>query len=322
MGGNNIMKKFSFVIPCYRSEKSIEMVVNLIKSTMAQNIGEYEIILVNDHSPDNVWEIIKHMAENDDLITGIDLARNFGQHSALMAGYAVAEGDIVISLDDDGQTPVDEVGKLLDAIDEGYDVVFAEYDSIKQSGFRIFGSKVNEKMTEYLIGKPKEIRPTSYFAAKRFVVDEMLKYKHAYPYVGGLIFRTTKNIANVKVHHRERIYGTSGYNFIKLLSLWINGFTAFSVKPLRLATAAGVICSVCGFSYGIYTIIRKLINPAITMGYSSLLTSILFVGGVIMLLLGMIGEYVGRIYLCLNNAPQYVIREIVSKKETGKVLDR
>lgn len=305
--------KISFVIPCYRSEKTLSVVVNEIKEKLALlHKYEYEIILINDCSPDNTLDVIRSLCANNSNIIGVELAKNFGQHAALMAGFHLVSGDVVVCLDDDGQTPADEVDKLLDQIEAGYDVVYAEYDNKKHSVFRNFGSTVNKKMTEIMLGKPKELYISSYFAARRFVVDEMLRYQNAYPYVIGLVLRTTKNICNVKVTHRDRMEGTSGYSFKKLLTLWVNGFTSFSVIPLRLATYGGTLVAFCGFFYAIYTIVRKLVDPSRVIGWSSTISVMLILGGFVLLVLGMIGEYIGRIYISLNNSPQYVIRTIIN----------
>lgn len=304
----------SFVIPCYKSALTIGGVIGEIAEAMAALPAyEYEIVLVNDCSPDNTFEVIRGICETNDKVKGINLAKNFGQHAALMAGFAQAKGDIVVCLDDDGQTPANEVGKLLAGIENGADVVYARYAHKKHSWFRNFGSKINELMTRVMLGKPKDLYVSSYFAAKRFVVDEVLRYKNAYPYVIGLVLRSTKSIVNVDVTHREREIGTSGYTLGKLLALWINGFTSFSVKPLRLATMAGTICAGLGFLYAIYTVIKKFVNPAVPVGFSSLMSAIMFIGGMLMLMMGMIGEYIGRIYVCMNNSPQYVIKEKVGK---------
>lgn len=308
------MKKISFCIPCYKSEQTLPKVVDEIKTTMdtMKDRYNYEIILVNDSSPDNTYGVIEKMAAAGSNIIGVDLARNFGQHSALMAGFHFVSGDILVCLDDDGQTPACEVNKLLEKIEEGEDVVYARYAHKKHSAFRNFGSFVNEKMTQFLLGKPKELYVSSYFATKRFIVDEMLKYDKSYPYVIGLVLRSTKKIANVDVNHREREVGTSGYTLGKLLGLWMNGFTAFSVKPLRIATWIGVSCSFLGFLYGIYTIIKKLVlGDAVAVGFSALMSAIMFIGGMILFMLGLLGEYIGRMYIGMNNAPQYVIRQTV-----------
>lgn len=308
------MQLISFVIPCYRSAKTIQGVIEELTTAVAELTGyDYEIILVNDCSPDETFSVIRQLCEANPRIKGINLARNFGQHAALMAGFRYVKGDMVICLDDDGQTPANEVGKLVAGLEEGADVVYACYEHKQHSWFRNFGSKVNELMTRFMLGKPKELYLSSYFAAKRFVIDEVLNYKNAYPYVIGLVLRTTKNIVNVKVTHREREIGTSGYTFRKLLNLWINGFTSFSVKPLRIATMMGALCAILGFAYAIYTVIKKFVNPAVPAGFSALMSAIMFMGGMLMLMLGLIGEYIGRIYVCMNNSPQYVIKETVNE---------
>lgn len=308
------MKKLvSFVIPCYRSAQTIGKVVEEIDSAMkGLSTYNYEIVLVNDSSPDDTFEVIRALCTRRGDICGVSLAGNFGQHAALMAGFRYAHGDIVVCLDDDGQTPADEVGKLLDKIEEGYDVVYAKYAHKRHSGFRNFGSKINELMARVMLGKPKQLYLSSYFAAKRFVVDEMLRYTNPYPYVIGLVLRTTQNITNVEVSHREREVGVSGYTMGKLLGLWFNGFTAFSIKPLRIATAMGCLTACAGIVYGIYTVIKKFVNPNVPVGFSAVMAAVVFLGGVIMLMLGMIGEYIGRIYISLNNSPQYVIRECIN----------
>ena len=306
--------KISFVIPCYRSEKMIGKVIEEIRETMAKMPQyTYEVVLINDCSPDNTFGAIKELAEKYSFIKGINLARNFGQHAALMAGFRHVTGDVVVCLDDDGQTPADEVGKLLEKIEEGYDAVYASYAHKQHSFFRNFGSRVNDWMTRVMLGKPKELLVTSYFAVQRFVVDDMIRYENSYPYVIGLVLRATKNIVNVPVQHREREEGRSGYTIKKLLGLWLNGFTAFSVIPLRIATTIGGICAAGGFAYGAYTIIKKLVMPDVPLGFSSVMSAIVFFGGMIMIMLGLVGEYIGRIYISLNNSPQYVVKETTDK---------
>lgn len=309
--------KISFVIPCYRSASTLPKVVEEIKVTMSDMKREdYEIILVNDCSPDNTYEVIEKLASEDEKIKGLSLAKNFGQHSALMAGFSEVTGDITVCLDDDGQTPADEVGKLIEAVENGADVAYARYSNKKHSPFRNFGSWINDLMARVMLGKPKDLYVSSYFAARRFVVEEIKKYTYAFPYVIGLVLRTTKNIVNVDINHRSRMEGESGYTFGKLISLWFNGFTAFSVKPLRIATATGIIAAVLGFLYGIYTIIKKIwIRPdELVIGFSALMSAVVFMGGLILVMMGLVGEYMGRMYISMNNSPQYVI----SKRTDGK----
>lgn len=305
------MKKISFVIPCYRSERTIETVVAEIRETVSARAQsfDYEIVLVNDCSPDNVWQVIQKLAAADPKIKGICLAKNFGQHSALMAGYGHASGDYIVSLDDDGQTPASETFKLVDKLEEGFDVVYGYYQHAAQHLFRRLGSWVNKKMAENIIGQPRSLKTTSFFIMRDFIAKEIVNYKHPFAYISGLVFRATKNLGNVEVKHRRRLEGRSGYTLAGLIGLWINGFTAFSVKPLRAATYIGLLCAIMGFAAGIFVVYQKLTHPEVPVGYSSILASLMFIGGMIMLLLGLIGEYVGRIYICMNQSPQYVIRE-------------
>lgn len=317
--------KLSFVIPCYRSAQSIGNVIERIISTVEDDERyDYEIICVNDYSPDNTLDVLRDLAEENERIKVIALSRNFGQHSALMAGFNYVTGEIVVCMDDDGQNPPEEMFRLIDKLQEGYDLVSARYPHKKHSWFRRMGSKASMAMSTYLIGKPKNVDLNSYCVFRRFVADEIVKYKNAYPFVHGLMLRVTRNIANVDIDHCERESGRSGYNLPKLAALWMNGFTAFSEKPLRLASVFGALCAASGFVYGLFVIIRKIRNPEILSGYSSIMVAVLLLSGIIMLFLGLLGEYIGRIYICLNNSPQYTIRETInlSKAEKSKEHER
>ena len=305
----------SFVIPCYHSEQTLGAVVAEIDGTM-KTMPEYtwEIICVNDGTPNACWKKIQELcAEKPDSRHGICLAKNFGQHAALMAGLHAAKGDRIVCLDDDGQTPANEVGRLLCAIDRGADVVYAKYEHKQHSGFRNWGSQVNEAMLHQMLGKPKELYVSSYFAMRRYVLKEVLRYENSYPYLIGLVLRTTTNVVNVPVDHRKRTVGTSGYTLGKLFGLWMNGFTAFSIKPLRIATVVGSVSAVVGFLYGIYTIVKRLVNPNVPVGFSALMSAIVFFGGMTILMVGLAGEYIGRTYISVNSAPQYVVRETTEK---------
>lgn len=316
------MNKLSFVIPCYNSEKTINDVVNSIKKELeSKYLSDYEIILVNDFSRDNTSAVIENLAQNDKKIVAINFSKNFGQHSALMAGFRNSTGDIIIYLDDDGQCPVDKVFELIEPLKNGFDISIADYGKKKQSKFKNFGSKVNDIMAERLINKPKELKLSNFAAMKRFVVDEITKYKNCYPYIAGLMLRTTSNIANVKMEENERQSGSTNYTLRKLLSLWLNGFTSFSVKPLRVTTIIGILFALVGFIFGLYTIINKLfINNDVAWGYSTIVALLTFFNGVTLMVLGMIGEYIGRIFISLNKSPQYVIKNSINlnKKEEKK----
>ena len=304
------MKTVSFVIPCYRSAKTIGAVTAEIADTMGKLPQyDYEIVLVNDCSSDDTFAVIRALAKENRRIAAVDLAKNFGQHAALMCGMRKTRGDYVVCLDDDGQTPADEVGKLLEKLEESYDVVYASYENKQESGFRLLGSLVNRRMTEIMLGKPKELELNSYFAARRFIVDEMLRYEHCYTYVMGLVLRSTKRICNVPVKHRAREEGRSGYTISKLLGLWMNGFTSFSVKPLRIATYTGAFIALIGFLYALVVLVRRFTVNLAPMGWTTTTILILIIGGLNLLLLGLVGEYVGRVFMCVNATPQYVERE-------------
>lgn len=311
----------SIVIPCYRSEKLVGAVIEEIEQTLVQRPQyTYEIIAVNDCSPDNVLHILQELAAKDKRIKVLDLAKNSGKHAALLAGYRYTTGAVIVSMDDDGQCPVDCLWDLLEPLKNGYDISIARYPVKKQSRFKNFGSWVNEKTTQLLLKKPKDLKISNFSAMKRFVCQEIVRYRNPYPYVTGLLLRTTGKIANVLMDERERAGGSSGYTFFKSLNLWLNGFTAFSVLPLRAATVIGGLFSMIGFLFGVWVIVHKILNPATMAGYSSLMAMVVFIGGILMLMLGLIGEYVGRIYISLNNSPQYVIRGSMNmeREETGQ----
>ena len=314
------MKKLSFVIPCYCSEKSVGGVIDEIIQTV-NNDGryDYEIICINDFSKDNTLAVLKELASKNKKIKVISFSRNFGQHSALMAGFNHASGDIVVCLDDDGQNPPSEMFKLIDKLEEGYDLVSAKYVEKKRSLIRKLGTKFSFWMSSKFVGKPKDIDLNSSYVFKGYILKELVKYKNSYPFVHGLILRITRNMANVVIEHKSREHGSSGYSLKKLLSLWVNGFTAFSEKPLRFASFMGILCSIGGFGYGIFTIINKIINPNVPAGYSSIMTAVLLLSGVIMLFLGLLGEYIGRIYISINNAPQFAIKETINLEENEEI---
>lgn len=317
------MEKISFVIPCYNSTNTIEAVVKEITDLMNDVLTEYsyEIVLVNDGSPDGTtYDSIIGITEKYRNIKGINLSRNFGQPSAVMTALHHTTGDYIVCGDDDGQTPFDELPKLLRKLNEGYDLVEAKYEiREKRSLFRKFGTFINESMATWLIAKPKGLELTTYWITKRYVINEMLKYQNPYPYLGGLMLRVTQNACNVGVKHRERLSGESGYSVKKMLELWLNGFTSFSVEPLRIMAWIGFFIAIGGFIFGTKIIIDKLIFGSIIPGYSSLVSIMLFMFGTVLIFMGLIGEYVGRIYLSLNNAPQFIIKDInISKDMSSK----
>lgn len=311
------MPLLSFVIPCYRSEKTIGKVIEEIKETVAQKSEfDYEIICVNDGSPDNVYVVLKKLAEVNPRLKVLNLAKNMGKHAAVMAGYSVVKGDYVVNLDDDCQCPVFEFWKLIEPVySSEYDISMAEYKEKKEKLWKRIGSAIDRKMASYMIGLPDNIRISNFSVMKRYIIDELIKYPHAYPYINGLLLQVTHNICMVKMDERERgDNNATGFTLKKSLSLFLNGFTAFSVLPLRVATISGFMFAMIGFILTLYFIIRKIISPDILIGYSSIVSILLGTSGIIMVLIGMLGEYIGRIYICINKAPQYVVKERINSE--------
>lgn len=312
------MKLISVVIPVYNSEKTIKIVLNNLKKQFdILSDYKFEIILINDNSKDNTLKVIEETIEKEENIKIINLSKNFGQHNALMAGFEYSEGDYIIYMDDDLQTPPSEISKLIYKIEESsFDVVYGKYRKKKHKWYRKIGSKINDIMANMLIDKPKDIDITSFCIMKRFIVKEIIKYDKPYPYIFGLVFRITNNVGDVIVNHKKRVYGESNYNFKKLLFLWLNGFTNFSVKPLRISSLLGVIFSILSLLGMIYVFLQKLIYPDIEVGWTSLMVTIIFFGSIQLISLGLIGEYIGRIFLSINKKPQYIIKEIFNDRKT------
>lgn len=310
------MEKISFVIPCYGSENTIEAVVDEIIDVVSQKSEyDYEIIAVNDCSPDNVLNKLYYLSNRNKKVKVINFAKNMNRPGAVMAGLNYAKGDYVVVMDDDGQCPMNNFWQLLQPLLDGHDVSIASYPERKQSIFKDFGTLVNKKMTQFILDRPKDMQFTNFMVMKSYIVKEITNYKNPYPYYTGLLLRTTSDIINVQMDERERFSGNTTFTFGKMLGMWLNGLTAFSIKPLRLSSLVGVICAIIGFIFGLVTIIRKLVVPDISVGWSSTVSIMLFIGGLIMLMLGMIGEYIGRIYISINNSPQYVVKETINIDE-------
>ena len=312
------MKLISIVIPCYNSQATIRKVTEMVMEEFKKMDGyECEFVLVNDCSPkDDTYGEIEKLGQDYPNVKGINLLRNFGQHNALMAALHYTSGDYILGMDDDMQTHPSQISKLIHKMEEGFDLVYGCYPKKKNSMLKNLSSKINEVSSRILLGRPKNIVSSNFWMITKQVRDEVIKYDSFNPYIDGIFYRTTHKIGNVEVEHFKREVGTSNYTLKKLLGLWFNGFTAFSVKPLRIATMIGAISAGVGFLYGLYTIIKRLVNPLVPVGFSALMSAVVFFGGMLMLMMGLVGEYIGRIYISLNNSPQYVIREKINFRDT------
>lgn len=306
---------YSFVIPCYNSSESIRHVVELTMEEMEKmNRREFEFVLVNDYSSSTkTMPVLKKLAEEYPCVTVLNLAKNAGQHNAIMAGLNYAKGDILIGMDDDMQTHPSQLPYLFEELEKGYDIVYGYYPEKKHSAFRNFGSWVNYISVRILIGKPKELKTSSYWVARKFVRDSVIEYQAPYAYIQGLFLRTTRNISCIPIHHFQREEGESNYTFKRLLKLWSN-IIGFSITPLRLTEYCGFGLSLLSIIAAVVVLIRKILNPAMALGWPSLMIVICFFSGIQLMFLGLIGEYIGRMFLGLNRQPQYVIREVIRQE--------
>ena len=255
----------------------------------------------------------------DHLMTAmvvIDLAENSGQHNALMAALRHADGDVIIGMDDDGQTHPSQLGKLFETFDQGYDLVYGYYPEKKHNWFRNLGSRFNDLTINLMIRKPKEVRTSSYFLARKFIRDYSVEYHGSYTYLLGLFMRCTQNIASVPIKHFDREVGESNYTLKQLIRLW-SSIIGFSVIPLRVASVTGFLCAGAALLAALIIVIWKFVDPTLSMGWPSLMCAITFFFGLNFMFLGMIGEYLGRMFLGMNKEPQYVIRETYNVEKKG-----
>ncbi len=306
------MINISVIIPCYNSEKNIEKVVDLTVEYLSKmNDLQYEFVLVNDCSPDNTFEAIRRLTKKYSFVKGINLAKNAGQHNALITGLKAAEGEYFLAMDDDGQTHPSQIYKLIDKMKEGYDVVYGVYKKKKETGLRRLGSDFNNYTVAKLIGKPVDMKVSSYWLIKKFIRDEAIKYPSNFTNMQGIFLRATAKVTNVEIEHFDRLSGTSGYTLKKLLRLWSSDIN-YSMIPLRFAFHAGLLLLLL---FVVHVILFVLLHTSenftanIVIICMELLFAFNFLG------LGMLGEYLGRMFMVIMNSPQAVVKEYVEGKD-------
>lgn len=315
--------ELSLVIPVYNGSQTIRPLVEEMHALFAS--VDFEFVLVNDGSNDNSEAVCADLAEKfPNTVIFVNLSRNFGEHNAVLAGLSFTNGRYAAVLDDDGQNPPEEVLPMLAELKrENFDVVYGHYIDKQHSWFRNAGSWFNDRIATMMLGKPKEIYLSSFKVMTRFVVDQIIKYRGPFPYIDGLIYRTIRNIGQLRVQHRANKSGPSRYTFRKLVGLWLNMFLNFSIAPLRIAVYVGLATSCLSVLALLLILIDKIwITPGVTVGVPTVLGSIIFVSGVQLMLLGLVGEYLGRLYLDQTGTPQYVIRYAVqagSKRKSWPV---
>ena len=304
----------SIVIPVYNSEKTIKKLVDDLIFTL--NNDNLQVVLVNDGSKDNSHlQCVELSSQYASIVTYVKLAKNFGEHNAVMAGLKYAVGDYIVIMDDDSQNPPEEVMKLVnEMINNDYDIVYSFYHKKQHHWLRNLASMINDKMANVLLNKPNNLYLSSFKCINRFLVDEILKYKGPFPYIDGLILRCTDKIGKVKVEHKMREVGQSEYTIGKLMRLWLNMFLNFSIFPLRISSILGLVFSCFSILYSFVIVILKIFLPDIPVGWPSLIIVIMMFSGVQLIILGLFGEYIGHLFLSSNQTPQFVIRDVINSK--------
>lgn len=306
----------SIVIPCYYSEKTIRKEAEFILEEFSHNKGyECELILVNDGSTDKTFDVIKELAHEHSNIKGINLMKNFGQHNALMAGLRFTSGQYVMGMDDDMQTHPSQMFKLIHKIEEGYDLVYGIYPEKKNSALKNLTSRINKTTSRIMLGRPKSVESSNFWIITNALRDEVIKFETFNPYVDAIFYRATNNIGMVPVEHFKRDYGQSGYTFKKLLKLWM-AYWNFSAIPLRISLFVGIFAAVTGAILTIILIVNKILSPDIPIGWSSMMCILVMLFGILMMMMGVLGEYVGKTLLMLNKTPQFIVRDEVGLKKS------
>jgi polyisoprenyl-phosphate glycosyltransferase len=302
------MLKVSIVVPVYCGAATVpELVARLGEELRSQY--DLEVVLVDDGSPDNSAEVLRQLSRQHLWVRSVFLSRNFSEHNAVMAGLTFATGDCVVIMDDDLQNPPSEVTKLIEKLETGFDVVYSRYEEKRHSAFRNFGSWLNDRVANVMLNKPKGLYLSSFKALSRFVVDELTTFDGPFPYIDGLILRTTRNIGTVTVEHHKRAMGRSSYTMGKLIRLWVNMFTSFSILPLRMASLLGLLVAGMGVLAALAFALERVRNPNLPIGWASLAVTVLVLSGVQLFTLGMLGEYLGRMFLKVGGEPQFVVRD-------------
>jgi len=307
---DSIKMKIDIVIPVYNSESCL-LELSKQLSEKLENIS-HRIIYVNDNSSDNSWALLKQISKNTNNVIAINLAKNFGQDCAIMAGLTHTDGDYIVIMDDDLQHNPSDILPLIDQLKKkNADLCYGKYELKKQSLFKNFGSWLNDKLANIVLKKPHDIYLSPFKILKKSLVDKIIQYDGPYPYIDGLIFRYTTNITQVLVSHHKRFSGKSNYSIVKSISVWLRVLTNFSVIPLRISTYVGIFSSLIGFLLGILFIALHFLGIDSPEGWPSLMVSVLFIGGIQLMGLGIIGEYVGRSYLFQSKEPQFIIDELI-----------
>jgi glycosyltransferase involved in cell wall biosynthesis len=298
--------KLSVIIPVYNSAQTIKHLVERLQAELSAIT--FEIVMVNDGSRDGSERICRELAACYANVRFISLRRNYGEFNAVMCGLNWAYGAYCVMIDDDFQNPPEEIIKLLSVAEKGnHDVVYTYYAKKEHSVRRNLGSKLVNWLTSYLLNKPKDLYLSSFKIIKQEVVHEIIKYQGPYPYIDGLIFRITNNIAAVQVMHLKREEGSSNYTWRKLISLFLNILFCYSSLPIRLFMPIGLGMFALGFILLTYLFGQWVMGPD-PKAWQVMTATILFIGGIQCTLLSVLGEYIGKSFMAQSGQPQYVIK--------------
>ena len=311
MSNLNQSPLYSIVIPVYRSEQIIEKTITRIIDISVLKDFNIELVLVNDGSPDNSWSIIETAAQNDSRIKAINLLKNYGQHTAVYCGIKESMGDFIITMDDDLQNPPEELHHLIEKIHEGYDLVFAEFNQKMHAGFRKLGTRLVSYLNNKIFGKPKDLKLTNFRIFTRATANRLIAYKTNYPYIPGLLLMSASKMANVKTEHHAREIGSSNYTLMRILKLMARLLFNYSSYPLKMVSGAGIFISVMSFFAGLFFIAKSVFLGVDVEGWTTIVALLSFLCGFILIMLGIMGEYLARIMNQLASSEPYQIREIV-----------
>ncbi|HAQ70497.1 glycosyltransferase family 2 protein [Salibacteraceae bacterium] len=302
---------YSIVIPVYRSEKVVERTVETILEVAANHSFSFEIILVNDGSPDNSWGVVEELAKKHIEVRSVNLLKNYGQHTAVYCGIAISKGDYIITMDDDMQNPPSEIPKLIAKIQEGYDLIFAEFVQKMHPGFRKLGTRMISYLNKEIFDKPKDLKLTNFRIFNRSTADRLLDYRTNYPYIPGLLLMSAGKMGNVITEHHSREIGNSNYTLVRILTLVARLLFNYSSYPLKLVSGSGIVISILSFLAGFAYILKSIFTGVHVEGWTTLVALISFLCGFILIMLGVMGEYLARILNQQTVSKPYQVREIV-----------
>jgi len=313
---DSMQPDLSVVVPVYRSEACLEALIAAVSDALDPTGREYEVVLVNDYSPDDSWAVIETLCQDNPNVIGVDLRRNFGQDNALITGLRLARGRYVAIMDDDLQHDPRDLPALLDKIEEGADAVYADFRTKRQKLWKNVGSWLNGKVAQWVINKPKGIYLSPYKIIRKEVVETICKYEGPDPYIDGLLFQVTSRIEQIPVEHHPRYAGRSTYTFWKSLRVSGRLMFSFSARPMRLVSWFGFFFAALGLLLAIVVILYRLFFPQDfppnAVGWASLMVALLVLSGIQMMFFGILGEYTGRTFLRVNNKPQTAIRQVLN----------